>query len=464
MKKSLNCLFVLLLFLTSSYAQKDADQIVETAELNRMIDSISILLETNYILEEMGVKMGAFIKMNNQKGKYNNLTYKELAKQLSTDFVEVSGDIHMSAFYREQAPSVQKSLLDIKLGKYGESSNFGYTETKITKDNIGYLKIAHFTNWDYFEQAKVAATRAVNTLQYVDALLIDVRDNPGGFEDIVAHFMSHFFEGKSFQLQEYYCRYLDYGRSVSTTENIQGASLPDLPIYILVNEGTGSAAESLAYMMKHLKRATIIGETTAGAGNGSTLFRVSDKFMVQIATWETINAVTKTSWEKVGVVPNIQTTSEAALDKGFELAKVAAKAYKAQKTASSQKILDNVDRAIAQHPMKMSTDSLIYYLKQGQKQNLYDEYRLNNLGYNLLTNPAKTNTAEVIFQTNVLLYPTSANVYDSYAEALVLNGKLKEALHNQEQAVALGKANQLNDLTLLLENLEKIKKKVQKKD
>ena len=188
-----------------------------------MIDSIAVLLKDNYISEEIGVKMGDYIKVAHQKRAYNDLTYNQLGKKLSTDFVEASGDIHMSAFYRKQAPTTQKSLFEIKLGDYGEASNFGYVETKITKDNIGYLKVAHFTNWDYFEQAKVAASRAVNTLQYVDALLIDVRDNPGGFEDIVAHFMSHFFEGDSFVLQEYRCRYLNYERSIRITENIQGA-------------------------------------------------------------------------------------------------------------------------------------------------------------------------------------------------------------------------------------------------
>ncbi|MEN0048864.1 MAG: S41 family peptidase [Bacteroidota bacterium] len=460
MKKSLNCLLVLLLLISHSYAQKSAAQIVPTAELNQMIDSIAILLQKNYISEEIGVKMGDFIKEEYQKGTYNDLTYEKLGKQLSADFVEVSGDIHMSAFYKKQAPTVQKSLLEIKLGDYGESSNYGYVETKITKDNIGYLKIAHFTNWDYFEQAKRAASNAVNTLRHVNALVIDVRDNPGGFEDIVAHFMSHFFEGESFPLQKYVCRYLNYERSIRTTENIQGAQLPDLPIYILVNEHTASAAESLAYMMKHLQRATIIGETTAGAGNGATQFRVSDKFVIQIATWETINLVTKTSWEKVGVKPNVETSSEATLSKGFELARVAAEKYKNQKNMVYQRLLDDMNRAIEQHPVGVSTDSLTHYLIQCQKQNFYNERGINNLGYRLLSNPNKIKTAEAIFQANVLLYPTSANVYDSYAEALALNGKLKEALFNQEQAVALGKANRLSDLPILLKNLEKIKQQL----
>jgi len=456
--KLLSFVFAFLLFLGNTYAQKGEDQIIAVKELDRMIDSIAVLLKDNYIDATMGIKMGDFIKAKHQKGAYKDLTYKELGKQLRTHFIEVSDDVHMSAFYREQAPSVQKSLLKIKLGEYGEASNFGYVETKITKDNIGYLKIAHFTNWDYFEQAKIAATRAVNTLQHINALIIDVRDNPGGFEDIVAHFMSHFFEGESFHLQKYYCRYLDYGRSIQTTEDIQGAKLPTLPIYILVNKDTGSAAESLAYMMKHLQRATIIGETTVGAGNGSTYFRVSDNFLVQIATWETINAVTKTSWEKVGVSPNVETSSEAALDKGFELARMAAEKYKAEKVKNYEKLLNNLDISIAKHPTEVSSDSLHYYLQQCKEEGFHNESSINSLGYDLLANPAKTKTAEIVFRANVLFYPASANVYDSYAEALLANGKLQKALHHQEKAVALAKEQNHSDLTIFLENLEKIKK------
>ncbi|MEM9850052.1 MAG: S41 family peptidase, partial [Bacteroidota bacterium] len=282
--------------------------------------------------------------------------------------------------------------------------------------------------------------------------------------DIVAHFMSHFFEGASFSLQKYACRYLNYERSISTTENIHGASLPELPIYILVNEHTASAAESLAYMMKHLKRATIIGATTAGAGNGATQFRVSDQFLVQIATWETINAVTNSSWEKVGVVPHVQIADKDISARGFELARIAAKKYKAQQHAAYQKLSTDTDRAIEQHPMKVGTDSLIHYLKQCQKQNFYNEYGINNLGYRLLSRPNKAKTAEVVFQTNVLLYPTSANAHDSYAEALLKNNKLEKALQHQELAVALGKETKHESLSIFLENLNKIKQQIAEKD
>lgn len=452
----------LLIILSSIFlnAQKGEDTLIPSMELNTMVDSIAKLVESKYIDATMGKKMSNHIKVNHQKGNYKNMTYKALGQQLRKDFLEVSDDVHMSAFYRKQTETPKATILETHQDDYGAKSNFGYIEVKILEEFIGYLKIAHFTKWKFFEEAKTAATNSIQMLQHTNALIIDVRDNPGGFEDIVAYLMSYFFEGESFHLQKYFCRYENKERSIQTSSNIPGIRLPEIPIYILVNEGTGSAAESLAYMMKHLNRATIIGETTVGAGNGSTYFRVSDKFLVQIATWETINAITKTSWEKTGVTPNIKTTSDEAFDKALGLAKVAGRKYRSNILKQQKTLLDNLDRAFESHPNQMADDSLVFYLTESHKQGFHKEHDINNLGYRLLGQPKKSKTAELVFKVNTILYPNSANVYDSYAEALALNGKSKKALIAYEKAVSLAKKNGSESLTIFIDNLERHKKKM----
>ena len=73
--------------------------------------------------------------------------------------------------------------------------------------------------------------------------------------------------------------------------------MPKTPVYVLTNTYTASAGESLAYMLKHLKRAIVIGEKTMGAGHGAMTHKITDKFSITISSEETINAVTKTSFE-----------------------------------------------------------------------------------------------------------------------------------------------------------------------
>ena len=455
-------LFVQLCWLSAN-AQVGRERIVEPAELAIMIDSIAKLVEQKYIHADMGQKTGDYVKTRFEEGTYDGLSLDSLGRALRTDFLTVSEDVHMNAFYLLQENTPQESMLSSKLDEYGESSNYGYVETRISKDNIGYLKIAHFTKWKFFEQAKQAATNAVKMIQHTDALIIDVRGNPGGFEDIVAHMIAHFFEGEPILLQEYYCRYLDSRNSVGINPAGQSISLPEIPIYILVDYDTGSAGESFAYMMKHLGRAKIIGDTTVGAGNGATYFRVSEEFVVQIATWETINAITKTSWEKVGVIPNIQTSSAAAYDTAMVLAQASRKSYRAAKVKNYERVLEDLDQAIVAYEQNNSDSMLIANLRQCQKLGFFDESSINNMGYQYFGQTGKTDLAEVIFKANTLLYPNSANVYDSYAEGLIANEKYALAVKNYQKAVSLAQANQDPNLALFQENLAKLKAQIDRK-
>jgi CubicO group peptidase (beta-lactamase class C family) len=65
-----------------------------------------------------------------------------------------------------------------------------------------------------------------------------------------------------------------------------------------------------------------------------------------------------------------------------------------------------------------------------------DEREMNILGYDLLFNDYKSQAVEA-FRMNVLMFPNSFNVYDSYAEALAENGKREEAILMYRKAIAL---------------------------
>lgn len=285
-----------------------------------MVDSIAKLVKKYYVSLEVGEKISTVLLQKNKKEVYSKISDpNKLANQLTADLRSVNGDLHMSVNYQPKEVSENPKKESKKVDRSGKWTNYGFQEIKVLDGNIGYLKIKHFTNWKHFEAAKRVITSTMNSLKNVDALLIDVRDNRGGFESIVAYLISHFFDGESIHLSDYYYRYANQRYGVHTTVNIPGPKLPDLPVYILVNKRTASAAESLAYMMKHLGRATVIGETTAGAGNGAMSHRVNDEFSVTIASEETINTITKTSFEKVGVIPTIKTNSDDALLKGYQL-------------------------------------------------------------------------------------------------------------------------------------------------
>ena len=69
--------------------------------------------------------------------------------------------------------------------------------------------------------------------------------------------------------------------------------------------------------------------------------------------------------------------------------------------------------------------------------------------------------AESILRANAFLYPNSANVYDSYAEALMMNGDLEAAMKNYEKAVEVAVKTDDGNTELFKDNLEAIKKKIE---
>ena len=79
---------------------------------------------------------------------------------------------------------------------------------------------------------------------------------------------------------------------------------------------------------------------------------------------------------------------------------------------------------------------------------------VNQLGYQLL-GKGWMGEAINVFKTNVELYPQSANVYDSLAEAYEKNGKLELARPNYEKAVQLGERNNDPNLPVYKTNFER---------
>jgi len=85
------------------------------------------------------------------------------------------------------------------------------------------------------------------------------------------------------------------------------------------------------------------------------------------------------------------------------------------------------------------------------------EAGFNMIGYRLMRSEEFDKAIEV-FEYNVKLYPESANVYDSLAEALEQTGRIKEAAENYKVAVKIGKEINDPNLNIYERNLERVTK------
>ena len=95
------------------------------------------------------------------------------------------------------------------------------------------------------------------------------------------------------------------------------------PLYILTSGRTFSAAEAFAYNLQALGRATVVGEITGGGAHPFEYRRVHPHFAVDLPEARSINPITGSNWQGVGVQPDVAVPADQALAKALELAHVA---------------------------------------------------------------------------------------------------------------------------------------------
>jgi C-terminal processing protease CtpA/Prc len=99
-----------------------------------------------------------------------------------------------------------------------------------------------------------------------------------------------------------------------TKSPIAGNRLADKPVFILTSSTTRSAAEHFSYDLKMLKRATLVGEKTAGATDVGTFRRLDERFGMGIRESTAINPYSEPDWAGTGVEPNVKVKAADALN------------------------------------------------------------------------------------------------------------------------------------------------------
>lgn len=129
----------------------------------------------------------------------------------------------------------------------------------LLKDNVGYIKLSSFTNTAATEVKKAFLELKDKGM---DALVLDLRGNGGGLL-IEAVKIVNFFVKKDQEVVTTKARVAEENRVYKTTENPIDL---EIPLTILVDEGSASASEIVAGSIQDLDRGVIIGQTSFGKG------------------------------------------------------------------------------------------------------------------------------------------------------------------------------------------------------
>ena len=288
----------------------------------RVIDGTVAALQELYVFPDAAQKMADALSAHVNSGDYDAVTDgTDFAALLTEHLRAVSHDKHLRVTYepfRKPAGSLEPGAAggDARTAKDMQRTNCGFEKVEILPGNIGYLKSNMFADP---ATCKSAASAAIHSLARADAIIFDLRENFGGSPAMVVLISSYLFD-QPVHLTDVYVRKEDDTTEYWTRSVVPGASLPDTPVFILTSKNTISAAEDFSYNLKVLKRATITGETTAGAAHPTRVQRIDDRFVIKVPFARSINPVSKTNWEGTGVEPDIPVKASEALGVAIKLA------------------------------------------------------------------------------------------------------------------------------------------------
>jgi hypothetical protein len=317
------------------------DMTLEPAARTQAIDGILKAIRESYVYPEIAEKMAQAILERRVRGEYDSITSGRQLAQLLTEHLRlISKDKHLAiGLIGNRPPGLRMpwdtpTPADLERERASLSkSNFGFPRVERLAGNVGLLEIRAFHPADFIGDTVAAA---MNFLANTDALIVDLRENGGGHSSAIALVLSYLFAPDPVHLDDVYWRPSDSTHQWWTLPYVPGRRLATQEVYILTSGKTFSAAEEFAYDLKALKRATIVGEQTAGGAHPiRTDLIVMDHFGLMLPAGRVINPVTKTDWEGVGVEPDIRVPASIA----FQTAYLKALEKAAERLASSREIM-----------------------------------------------------------------------------------------------------------------------------
>jgi hypothetical protein len=148
------------------------------------------------------------------------------------------------------------------------------------------------------------------------AVIFDLRDNNGGAGDMVVLLCNHLLEADLLL-------YTFAGRSDDAPTEMRSSTCDQhfgtaIPVYILTSENTWSAAEAFTYILQDFDRAVVVGERTAGMANPSRTFTIAERFDLTVPFLLIRYGKSGGTFAGVGVTPDIEVSSESALETALE--------------------------------------------------------------------------------------------------------------------------------------------------
>jgi C-terminal processing protease CtpA/Prc len=319
------------------HAQQDSTR-------SQIVGSISRELRNSYVDHYMGQVMADSITALFDGGYYDGLIYSdEFVFALTETLRAISNDAHIAVRMRHpytgtlrvhrswkprQLEQLRNRMYYRKYRRRTGKDMFDFGTVAILPGGLGYLELHSFgrttSNRRYNRKNRVPWSRVVRKLKGTNALIVDLREHRGGYMDMEAMFLSSFIPerglylrtaeqwrnrgwGKLSESECYTRRYHSTGKHRLKTVNKEQT-------IALSSSHTISAGEWAAYGLQRRAHALIIGERTAGAGNGTNDGHSTSLVEIVVSVAFSFDEENRGfTIEGAGVTPDISTPADSAL-------------------------------------------------------------------------------------------------------------------------------------------------------
>ena len=188
--------------------------------------------------------------------------------------------------------SVERDIIKIK----------SIREAELLDDHIGYIRVS-----DFREKTTEDLEAAIKKLQesQMDAMILDLRNNPGGLLDVAVS-VSELF------LNRHQLIVSTKGRLQNQTQELRArmdGPVRELPMVVLINEGSASASEIVAGAIQDHHRGVIIGTNSHGKASVQTIFPLKDGSALRLTTSKYYTPAGRLI-EKKGIAPDVEVLLE----------------------------------------------------------------------------------------------------------------------------------------------------------
>jgi hypothetical protein len=302
-----------------AHAQPPAppDTPLDAATRGAVVEQLAHELDTRYVDAARGAALARSLRERVRAHAYDAITSSAaLEQRLNADLEADSHDTHLHVEYSPDVfpitPADAKHDPEQAAFELAQMKrvNFGFDSVQRLPFNIGYFKL------DLLMPPAETAARfaaAMTLLQDTRALVIDLRENHGGEPATVALLSSYLFDQRT-HLNDIWHRAGNRTDEAWTSDKLDGPRYgTQREVIVLTSRETFSAGEDLAYALKNLHRATLVGETTGGGAHPGEMHRLGEHFEAFIPDSRSVSPVTHGDWEGTGVAPDVAVPAGRAL-------------------------------------------------------------------------------------------------------------------------------------------------------